>query len=493
MVTCCRSLPSTLQYGNAYHTSTGFPFPSDQVVRDDRTVARPVSKNSAGLTKSIATSATDFHFDKLRPEVIVRARHCLLDWLGTTVAGSQEPAGRMAQAIAQSECDGATGSTIVGTTLRSGPQSTALANGTAAHALDYDDSNFWMAGHPSAPVVSAALALAEAREISTEHVLEAIVAGHEVAARVGRAVGIAHYLAGWHATGTIGTFAAAAAAGRVLGLDPDQMEQAFGLAATQAAGLKVSFGTMAKPLHAGRAAASGILAALLAEQGFTAGHDAIEAHQGFADTQTTDFDPDRADREMGDRLGIEQTVYKKYACCGGTHGSINALSRLVGDRSFTSDEVDNVRVQVSRQMFDICCIPEPVSGIEGKFSIRHVASLVLAGRSTGPSGFTDTAVSDPGLLALRARVAVAESGRDAGQETRVTLRLTDGSEVTADSDARVPATDSELDSQWTVLCRKFVDLAEPVLGKDATGTLVDNVHSLGRGGSVADLLSPTRP
>ena len=116
---------------------------------------------------------------------------------------------------------------------------------------------------------------------------------------------MAHYLAGWHATGTVGTFAAAAAAGRLLGLGPDAMEHALGLAATRAAGLKASFGTMAKPLHAGRAAAGGVLAALLAEQGFTAGVGAIEGHQGFAATQTTDFDEEREDRELGDRLGIE--------------------------------------------------------------------------------------------------------------------------------------------------------------------------------------------
>jgi 2-methylcitrate dehydratase PrpD len=451
----------------------------------------PVNEVSPGLTGSLAARVGGIGFADLRPAQVERARHCLLDWLGVTLAGSQEDAGRIAQGVAAIE-GGPPSSTIVGTPLRFGPQSAALANGTAAHALDYDDSNFWMVGHPSAPVLAAALAVAEARGLAGEAVVEAIVAGHEVAARVGLALGKAHYLAGWHATGTVGTLAAAAAAGRLLGLDPDAMEHAFGLAATQAAGLKVSFGTMAKPLHAGRAAAGGVLAALLAEQGFTAGRAAIEGHQGLAATQTPDFDPERADLELDGRLGIEGTVYKKYACCGGTHGSINALERLVGDRALSADEVEEVRVLVSRQMFDICCIPEPRTGIEGKFSIRHAAALVLAGRSTGPSGFTDEIVADPALLGLRARVEVLDSGQATGHETTVTLRLRDGTEQTLESDARLPAADDELDREWDVLHRKFRELADPVLGAEAAEALAGRVRAVDAERDVADLLQLAR-
>jgi 2-methylcitrate dehydratase PrpD len=376
----------------------------------------------------------------------------------------------------------------VGTPHRLGPQSAALANGTAGHALDYDDSNFWMVGHPSVPVVSAALAVGEARGSTGEDVVAAIVAGHEVAARVGLAVGNAHYLAGWHATGTVGTFAAAAAAGNVLALDPEAMEIALGLAATQAAGLKVSFGTMAKPLHGGRAAAAGVLSALLAEQAFTGPLSAIEGHQGFASTQTPDFDPERADRELGDRLGIEGVLYKKHACCGGTHGAINALQRLAVD----ADDVASVHIVVSRQMFDICCIEEPRTGIEGKFSVRHAASLVLAGRSTGPSGFSDEAVDDPELLALRARVGVSDSGEDTGHETTVTIQLHDGTELRAESDPRVPATDDELAQEWLVLCAKFTDLAEPVLGADRVGEVLARVENLEQERDIGALLALTR-
>jgi 2-methylcitrate dehydratase PrpD len=440
-----------------------------------------------GLTAALAGRAAGFEFEELGPEHVQRARHSLLDWLGVTLAGAQETTGRMVRAAVLAE-GGDGPCTLVGTPYRLGPQSAALANGTAGHALDYDDSNFWMVGHPSVPVVSAALAVGEARGASGEDVAAAIVAGHEVAARVGLAVGNAHYLAGWHSTGTVGMFAAAAAAGSVLALDPESMEIALGLAATQAAGLKVSFGTMAKPLHGGRAAAGGVLAALLAEQGFTGPLSAIEGHQGFASTQTPDFDPERADLELGDRLGIEGVLYKKHACCGGTHGAINALQGL----AVRADDVAGVHVTVSGQMFDICCIEDPRTGIEGKFSVRHAASLVLAGRSTGPSGFTDAAVVDPELLALRALVRVAESGQDTGHETTVTIQLRDGSELRAESDARVPATDDQLSHEWRVLCAKFAELAEPVLGADRTAEIVARVEELEHERDIGDLLVLTR-
>jgi 2-methylcitrate dehydratase PrpD len=348
-----------------------------------------------------------------------------------------------------------------------------------------------MVGHPSAPVVSAAFALAEDRGLDGEQLVVALVAGYEVAARVGLAVGQEHYLAGWHATGTIGTFAAAAAAGRAIGLDAAAMEQALGLAATQAAGLKVSFGTMAKPLHAGRAAAAGVLSALLAEQGLTAARGAVEGHQGFAATQAPGFDPGRPDREMSGRLGIESVLFKQHACCGGTHGSISALRRIVGNRTFVASDVRRVRVQVSRQMLDICAVADPVSGTEGKFSLRHVASLVLAGRSTGPTGFTAAAVNDEELVALRALVEVVESGHRTGHDTEVTLWLANGDALTAQSDARAAVTDDKLPLEWTILCEKFIDLVEPVLGSPATSDVIACVADVGHGSSAADLLALT--
>jgi 2-methylcitrate dehydratase PrpD len=450
-------------------------------------VSKPTS--APGLTAALAQRVAAL--SEPPPALLRRVRHSLLDWLGVTLAGSREDAGRIAAGVAALEQE-APRSTLVGTPHRGGPQAAAFANGTAAHALDYDDSSFWMTGHPSAPVVAAALAACEARQAPPATLAAAVLAGHEVAARLGVAVGKEHYLRGWHATGTIGTFAAAAAAGRAIELDDAGLERAFGLAATQAAGLKTSFGTMSKPLHAGRAAAAGVLSAFLAEQGFTAGAAGIEGHQGFAATQAPGFDPTRIDAELGDRAGIEGVLYKRHACCGGTHGAIDALQRLRAQYDVAPEDVERARLLVSDQMFDICCIEEPQVGIEGKFSLRHVASLVLAGRSTGPSGFTEDAVADPELLVLRRRVEVVSSGAPTGLETTAVLELRSGESLRLDANPRRAATDDELDGEWDALVAKATELAGPVVGADVAAELVARVAAFDRLASVDELTELTR-
>ena len=441
--------------------------------------------SASGLTAALARRAVET-VEAAPAAQLRRVRHCLLDWLGVTLAGSREEAGRIAASVALLEQE-APRATLVGTPHRAGAQTAAFVNGTAAHALDYDDSSFWMTGHPSAPVVSAALAVGEARGLAPGVVAAAVLAGHDVAARLGVAVGKEHYLRGWHATGTIGAFGAAAAAGRAIGLDEPAMERAFGLAATQAAGLKASFGTMSKPLHAGRAAGAGVLAALLAEQGYTAGAAGIEGHQGFAATQAAGFDPARIESEIGDRAGIEGVLYKKHACCGGTHGAVDALQRLRAEHAVAAADVAHVTLLVSDQMFDICCIAEPTLGIEGKFSLRHVASLVLAGRSTGPSGFTDAAVADPELLDLWSRVDVVSSGAPTGLETTVVLERRSGGTLRLDSNPRRASTDDELDAEWDALAAKTSELATPVLGADVAAELVARVESFEQNASLTDL------
>jgi 2-methylcitrate dehydratase PrpD len=436
-------------------------------------------------------------------------RQCVLDWVGVTVAGAQEPVGRALQALAAGERAapaagergapaagerGAPRSTVIGTALRTGPQSAALANGTASHAHDYDDISFWMHGHPSITVASAVFALAEARTLGGNDVVAALAAGYEVGSRVGLAVGTGHYVAGWHSTGTLGTFAAAAGAGRALRLDADAMERALGLAATQAAGLKVSFGSMAKPLHGGRAAAAGVLAALLAEQGFTAPRGAIEAPQGFAATQAPGFDPQRPDGVMDGRLGLESISFKKHPACGATHATIDALQSAFADHALREEDIERVRLRVTEYMLDICCIDEPTTGLEGMFSIRHAGALVLAGRGTGLEGFTDEAVGDPVVVAARERLEVEpHPERSTGVRTEVTIRLRSGDDLVYDLAERTPATDEELPRQWSALRVKFRDLVAPVVGEPSTDELVDRIAHLEEELDVSGLLALTRP
>jgi 2-methylcitrate dehydratase PrpD len=445
------------------------------------------------FTADLAERAASFDGRTLRPEQVERVRQCALDWIGVTVAGAQDPVGRALQAVAAAEAAGPH-STVIGTRLRTGPQSAALANGTASHAHDYDDISFWMHGHPSVVVASAVFALAEARRLSGAEVVAALAAGYEIGSRVGLAVGTGHYVAGWHSTGTIGTFGAAAGAGRALGLDADAMERALGLAATQAAGLKVSFGSMAKPLHGGRAAAAGVLAALLAEQGFTAPRGAIEAPQGFAVTQAPGFDPERPDVVMDGRLGLESISFKKHPACGATHATIDALQSAFADHDLAGDDVEHVRLRVTQYMLDICCIEDPETGTEGMFSVRHAGALVLAGRTTGLDGFTDDAVHDPAVVAARERLEVQpHPDRPSGVRTEVTIRLRSGDDLVYDLGERVPASDDELPRQWATLSAKFRDLVAPVAGEPAVDELVARIARFEDETDVVGLLQLTHP
>src|SRR6266850_3973686 len=208
-----------------------------------------------------------------------RAARAVLDTIGVTLAGASEPAARIVQAVVSAE--GGDACRILGTRARASASNAALANGTAAHALDYDDMCFVSLAHPSAPLVAAALAAAESTGACGRALLEAYVVGFELEGRLGRAMNPRHYQRGWHCTSTLGTIGAAAAAARLLGLGPDAAGHALSIAASEASGLKENFGTMVKPLHAGLAARNGVLAALLAKAGMTASAAAIDGPQGF--------------------------------------------------------------------------------------------------------------------------------------------------------------------------------------------------------------------
>src|SRR5579859_1636831 len=233
------------------------------------------------LTAKLAHHIVGYRSAALDRAALTVAKQCVLDWYGVALAGSNEPVARiLREEIATS---GQGSSSIVGFNLRCSPVDAALINGATSHALDYDDVHP-LIGHPTAAVLPAVLSIAEAKGRSGMDVLRAFIAGYEAAGFVGSLVMRSHYERGFHSTATLGSFGAAAAAGLLLDLDEAQMTIALGLAGTQAAGLKSMFGTMAKPFHAGRAAANGVLAARLAKGGFTAAEDVLDVDQGFIDT-----------------------------------------------------------------------------------------------------------------------------------------------------------------------------------------------------------------
>jgi len=441
-----------------------------------------------GLTELLAESVRAIRFTALPPEVIFLARQCFLDWLGVALGGANEPLTRILRDEAL-EAGGKPQATLVGTGQRVTAQQAALVNGAASHALDFDDVHMMMSGHPSVPVFPALLALAEQRGATGRDFIAAFVAGFEMECRVGALVMPGHYQAGWHATGTLGTFGAAAACAHLMGLDTGEWRNAMGIAGAQAAGLKSMFGTMCKPFHAGKAAANGLMAATLAGRGFTSNPEVLETPQGFGATQTTTPAPSRALRGLGEEYAIRGVLFKYHAACYGTHETIEGVLRLREQHGIRPEQVEAIHLRVPPGHLNMCNIPEPATALEGKFSLRFTAALALAGEGTGDAAFTDAAVCNPDLVAVRDRVTVEPRGDDEGAPlaagTDVGIRLKDGRELHERVNLDVPATD--LDQQWRRLAAKFRGLAAPVIGVDRAERLLAAVEKLEETASMAKI------
>ncbi len=273
------------------------------------------------VTAELAKRASALAWRDFPDDLIERTKQCLLDWFAVTVAGAQEELTDIL--VREAIEDGAKGmASLVGRSETTLPSTAALINGAASHALDYDDVNFAMHGHPTVTVVPALLALGEQRKASGRLFVESFVAGYETAGRIGLLVEPSHYARGFHATATVGSFSATAAAGRMLGLSDEQLAVAFGIAATQAAGLKSNFGTMFKPLHAGTASEHGLRAARLAAKGFTARSDSLECDQGFASSQSDHLNTDGALGEPPSGWHLRNNLFKYHAACYITHAPV---------------------------------------------------------------------------------------------------------------------------------------------------------------------------
>lgn len=465
------------------------------------------------VTARLAATYARLTLDDLPPEAQTVARQCTLDWLGCALAGSTEPLsailrdellpssspsepapdlahGRSGPG-AGTEGGGCRGATVIGQGARAPALTAALVNGAAGHALDYDDTHTTMSGHPTAPVLPAVLALAEELGSSGADVLVALVTGIEVACRLGAVLGPEHYGRGWHATGTVGVVGAAAACARLLGLDEQRWTHALALAATQSSGLKASFGTMAKPFHAGRAAADGLLAARLAARGFTGNPAIVEAPQGMAEAAGSGTAAiDRLDGYEG-RWLVTETLFKYHAACYLTHAAIDAAASLrasVPDRA----QVHAIDVTVHPSLLGVCAIAEPGTGLEGKFSLRATTALALLGADTADPGlYTDATVARPDLVALRDKVVVRTDGARPTTWAAVRLRLADGRDVVAEADTGRPATD--LPQQGQRLRAKFDALTTPVLGGEAAASLADSVDRLDQHDDLVLLLACATP
>jgi len=428
------------------------------------------------LTATLVAQARGVRHAALPDDVRALARQCVLDTLGCALAGANEELTQIL--LADLEADGGVpAATIIGHAARLPAPAAAMLNGAAGHALDFDDVNMAMPGHPSVAILPGLLALAETRGASGAAVIAAFVAGYELACRVGRLIAPGHYdELGFHATATVGAIGAAGACAHLLGLDERQFATALGIAATQAAGLKSMFGTMCKPLHAGMASVNGLRAARLAARGFTSRTDAIECAQGFARTHSPDFNQDLALAEPSSGYYIRYNLFKYHAACYLTHAPIEAARTLRERHHLTPERLERIHLTMNEACDRVCNILAPATGLEAKFSLRQTVAMALSGIETGAlASYSEATVGDPLLVALRERVEIDFVPRGAHTVADLRLTLTDGTVLTARHDSGIPSNDVAL--QGRRIATKFAALAEPVIGGRA-GDLADMVEQL---------------
>src|SRR5437764_11193523 len=447
--------------------------------------ATVTEQQAVALTQTLAARASAVTYEALPEPVRELARQCVLDYYGVALAGADDPlATILVDELA--EAGGAAQASVIGHKAKLPALSAALVNGAIGHALDYDDVNLAMPGHPSVAILPGLIALAERRNSSGKVVIAAFVAGYETACRIGMALRPGHYDRGFHATGTIGCFGAAAACARLLGLDAEGMARALGIAGTQAAGLKSQFGTMCKPFHAGKASHNGLLAARLAARGFSSRPDLIECEQGFALTHGPEFRPEAALAEPPNRFYILGNLFKYHAACYLTHGPIEAARAVRQQHAVRPEQIAGIRLKLDRSCERVCNIPAPVDGLQSKFSLRQTVAMALAGVDTASLGaYSAGNARDPGLVRLRERVEI--EWQDSWPQTlsELEIELADGKRLTARHNAGIPAAD--IADQGRRLAAKFDALVEPSLGASRARELRETIAGLDHLTNIAEL------
>jgi len=433
------------------------------------------------VTAKLSRFVAETKYEKIPAKALETAKTAVMDCLGVALAGSKEECAKICAEIARQE-GAKEEATVIGQGFKSSALHAALANGTAAHAMDFDHS-FTLMGQPTAPIIPALISLGDALGASGRRILEAYVAGYEVAAKLCYSLRDSSH-DGWHAPSTVGSFGAAAACAKLLGLNAAQVEMALGVAASMAGGIVANFGTMTKPLHVALGARNGVLAAKLAQLGYTANPKAIEGGFGFY----KNFHPsapihDEPLEELGNSYALltDGIRIKPYPCGGLTHQAIDAVLEFRAQHRLTADMVESINADVTKHTFERIVFRVPQSGIQGKFCMPYLLSRAIIDGRVSLDHFTDAAVRDPDVLKLAERIQMKLDANlkaiDAGgRPCRVTLRLKDGQTLTrevqhAKGGPEVPMTPGELKG-------KFIECARQAINDGATLRALESIEHL---------------
>ena len=393
--------------------------------------------------------------------VIEAARMALVDAIGVALGAHGEGAGHSVRKVAANWGAGGEAQILLGG--RSAPAVAALVNATLGHCLDYDDTHVGAVAHLGNPTWATAIAVGQQVGATDREVLGAFITGFEVGAILGFGMGHALNERGFHSTGLFGCFASATATAVLLGLDETGIRNSLGAAATQGAGLTGSFGTMAKPFHAGKAAMNGVLAAELAKEGFEAAQSLIEPEGGFGQA----FIQDGATRpkllDFDGSMEITRNTLKPYASCLLTHPVIDAARALA--KTVSADDIAKIVVDVTPTCIQLAGKPQPQTGLEGKFSTAYCTALGLTGHMVTAIDFAEDRVADPAIRTLVDKVTLNPIPDMKMTAAKLTLHLDDGSEIEHDTPLALGNPGNPM--HWEDMRGKFMPLAEPVLGNQA--------------------------
>ena len=437
------------------------------------------------VLEQIAERIVSFDLKAITPQAIMLSRTAIIDTLGVTLAGAIEPCTtNLLRTPGVASAPGVC--TIFGTAQKTSALDATFINGTASHALDYDDFSQPMGGHQSAPLVAPLMALAEERGASGLALLQSYVVGIETEIRLARAVNFYHYDKGWHPTATLGVFGAAAAAGHLLKLDAKKQAIALAIAASFASGIKANFGTMVKPLHVGQCARNGLLAALMADSGYDANPEALEHHQGFFNAYNGkgNYDASLIFENWANPLEVlsPSMGLKQFACCGSTHPAVTMALQLRQQETFSPQDIEKVDILPHRRRLPHTNNPDPQTPLAAKFSVQYAVARALVDGAVRLDDFKGDAHFDSKVRAIMAKTTAAphpdmpdDSPDQFGAEVIVALK--DGRTVSRRINSLVgrggdyPLTSEEL---W----EKFNDCAERVLPANEIPALFAKLEKL---------------
>ena len=417
------------------------------------------------------------------------AHRTFFNWFGCAIgAAHHEAADAALRALAAMQPSPQ--ATVPGRKERVDMAGAALVNGITSHTFDFDDTHLKTIIHPAGPVASAALALAEVTGASGRAVIDSLVLGIDVSCRVGNAMYPDHYDRGWHITGSTGMLGAAAACSRLLGLNVDQTQMALGIAASTPVGLREQFGTMTKPFHPGAAARAGLLAALLAREGFTASKRALEAPRGFMQVASTKCDWNEITDALGSRFEISFNTYKPFACGIVIHPAIDACAQLRA-AGVRAEDVERIEIKVHSLVLELTGKKEPKDGLEAKFSVYHGCAAGLLFGQAGEGEFADAVVGSDAVVNMRRKVVATVDQAIDEAEVRAVAVMRDGSTRTVHVEHAIgslqrPLTDADLE-------RKFSSLVAPVLGQAVLAPLMAAAWGIGVAGDVRELVRLSVP